>query len=323
MANTVVFFKDSRRKQASPASNKSKSLTRPSPYSIYLSSLAPSGRKAMAVLLNQCAVLFGHQGIAEHYAWHTLDFEKVHNVRSIMIDADYAASTINMTLAALRGVAKAAFNLKQMDADDVMRINAVKPVKGNAARTGRRLSENEIQQLLSGCKALVYPTTKARAKAMLLVGLGAGLRCSEICSLDATDLDMAQGLLSIKKGKGRKYRRIFLAQEIITALKKWLGYRGMNDGPLFSRLLKNGKMTDNRLSTSGLTHALKELQVVSGVINFTPHDLRRTFITRLIEKNVDLNTVRQLAGHSDVNTTIKYDKRDVQWQKGASQGIRF
>jgi len=48
--------------------------------------------------------------------------------------------------------------------------------------------------------------------------------------------------------------------------------------------------------------------------------LRRTFITRLLEQNVDLNTVRQMAGHADIATTIMYDKRDQQvMQKAASQ----
>ena len=57
-----------------------------------------------------------------------------------------------------------------------------------------------------------------------------------------------------------------------------------------------------------------------GVEGVSPHDLRRTFITRLLEQNVDLNTVRQMAGHADIATTIMYDKRDQQvMQKAASQ----
>ena len=77
------------------------------------------------------------------------------------------------------------------------------------------------------------------------------------------------------------------------------------------------------LSPSGLTYILKSLQTLADIPSFTPHDMRRTFITQLLENGVDLNTVRQLAGHSDVSTTVRYDKRDIEWQKQASQNIQL
>jgi len=127
----------------------------------------------------------------------------------------------------------------------------------------------------------------------------------------------------VMEGKGRKHRQIFLAPEIIAALKEWKQYRNGDNGALFCKIIKNGTIIENKLSPSGLDYLLTSLQALSGVEKFTPHDLRRTFITQLLEKGVDLNTVRQLAGHSDVSTTTRYDKRDVEWQKEASRGIRF
>ena len=68
---------------------------------------------------------------------------------------------------------------------------------------------------------------------------------------------------------------------------------------------------------------LKSLQHQAGIIPFSPHDLRRTFITHLLEQDVDINTVRQLAGHSNLDTTIRYDKRDDAKQRAVTQGITF
>lgn len=294
-----------------------------SAYAIYLDSLAPTGRKSMKTLLHQCASILGHQKPIERFDWSTLTFEKVHLIRSAFTEAGYAVNSINLALAGLKGIAKTAFNLGKIDADTMLRINSVKSLKGNATRTGRRLSTTEITRLLASCQTIPCPAVRSRDRAILLVGIGAGLRCSEICSLNLSDIDFKNGILTVKEGKGRKHRQIYLAADIMQALNEWKQYRNDSSDALFSKIIKSGKVTGSRLSSSGLDYMLTSLQALSGVEKFTPHDLRRTFITQLLEKGVDINTVRQLAGHSDVSTTTRYDKRDIEWQKEASRGINF
>lgn len=294
-----------------------------SAYAIYLDSLAPTGRKSMKTLLHQCASILGHQKLIERFDWSTLTFEKVHLIRSAFTESGYAVNSINLALAGLKGIAKTAFNLGQIDADTMLRINSVKSLKGNAIRTGRRLSTAEITKLLASCQTIPCPAVRSRDRAILLVGIGAGLRCSEICSLNLSDIDFKNGILTVKEGKGRKHRQIYLASDIVQALNEWKHYRNGSSDVLFSKIIKSGKVTDSRLSSSGLDYMLTSLQALSGVEKFTPHDLRRTFITQLLEKGVDINTVRQLAGHSDVSTTTRYDKRDMEWQKEASRGMNF
>jgi integrase/recombinase XerD len=294
-----------------------------SAYAIYLDSLAPTGRKSLKTLLNQCASILGHQEPIERFDWSTLTFEKVHLIRSVFTEARYAVNSINLVLAGLKGIAKTAFNLGQIDADTMLRINSVKSLKGNAVRTGRRLSTAEVTKLLASCHTIPCPTVRSRDRAILLVGIGAGLRCSEICSLNLSDIDFKSGILFVREGKGRKHRQIYLAADILQALLEWKKYRNGNRDALFSKIIKSGKVTDSRLSSSGLDYMLASLQTLSSVEKFTPHDLRRTFITQLLEKGVDINTVRQLAGHSDVSTTTRYDKRDVEWQKKASRDMNF
>lgn len=294
-----------------------------SAYAIYLDSLAPSGRKSMKTLLQQCASILGHNKPIERFNWSALTFEKVHLIRSAFTDAGYAVNSINLALAGLKGIAKTAFNLGQIDADALLRINSVKSLKGNAIRTGRRLTAEEIDKLLASCNAAPCPAVRSRDRAILLVGIGAGLRCSEICALNLSDIDFKNGSLTVKEGKGRKHRQIYLADDILAALIAWQKNRNDNGDALFSKIIKGGKVTGSRLSSSGLDYMLTSLQALSGVEKFTPHDLRRTFITQLLEKGVDINTVRQLAGHSDVSTTTRYDKRDIEWQKQASRGLNY
>lgn len=152
-----------------------------SAYSIYLDSLALTGRKSMKTLLHQCASILGHEEPIERFDWSTLTFEKVHLIRSVLTEAEYAVNSINLALSGLKGVAKTAFNLGQIDADTLLRISSVKTLKGNATRTGRRLSNSEISKLLEGCTKIPCPAARSRDRAILLVGIGAGLRCSEIC----------------------------------------------------------------------------------------------------------------------------------------------
>ena len=294
-----------------------------STYAIYLDSLEPTGRKSMKTLLHQCASILEHQKPIERFDWSTLTFEKMHLIRSAFTEAGYAVNSINLAPAGLKGIAKTAFNLGHIDADTMLRINSVKSLKGNAIRTGRRLSTAEITKLLTSCQTIPCPAVRSRDRAILLVGIGAGLRCSEICSLNLCDIDFKNGILTVKEGKGRKHRQIYLASDILQALNEWKKYRNGSNDALFSKIIKSGEVTDSRLSSSGLDYMLTSLQTLSGVEKFTPHDLRRTFITKLLEKGVDINTVRQLAGHSDVSTTTRYDKRDMEWQKEASSGMNF
>lgn len=158
---------------------------------------------------------------------------------------------------------------------------------------------------------------------MICVGVGGGLRRFEICSLNLEDIDVASGVLRVTAGKGRKGRQLFLSEQVLAKLATWIDCRGPLAGPLFTRIHKNGNISSERISTSGLSHAIKSIQQDCNIDAFTLHDMRRTFITKLLEDNVDINTVRQLAGHNDISTTTKYDMRGIQQQKQASQRLTF
>jgi integrase len=150
---------------------------------------------------------------------------------------------------------------------------------------------------------------------------GAGLRAGELVSLERRDYD--RGILTVRQGKGRKYREIHVAAAVNKAIRAWIKASGTKEAgdALFNRTQRNGRVASQPLTTTGLTGILEQLQQNFGIARFNPHDMRWTLITRLLEQGVDINAVRQLAGHSDISTTTRYDCRGESIKVNASRRI--
>lgn len=288
-------------------------------FDAYLGGLAPSGRRGITSLLNRSASILKRGADAADYPWEQLNYAAVAKVRAALLDDGYAVSSVNMALSALRGVAQTAFNLNCMDAETLARIRSVKRVSGDIQRKGRALDRQEIRALIQAAKQHPQHVRRYRDTAIVLTLCGTGLRAGELVKLERRDYD--NGILTVRQGKGRKYREIHVADAVDKAA--WLKVSANEaENALFSRIQRNGKTATQPLTTTGLTGILAELQQMSGMARFTPHDMRRTFITRLLEQGVDINTVRQLAGHSDISTTTRYDCRGEEMKISASKCIR-
>ena len=93
---------------------------------------------------------------------------------------------------------------------------------------------------------------------------------------------------------------------------------------MFVRVAKGGNIKHNTALSSCSIYSLTKKSLASiGIEGVSPHDLRRTFITRLLEQNVDINTVRQMAGHEDISTTIMYDKRNEKVMQEAASLLSY
>ncbi|MGY2796136.1 integrase/recombinase XerD [Ewingella americana] len=289
-------------------------------FDAYIGGLAPSGRRGITSLLNRSASILKRGADADNSPWEELNFAAVAKVRAALLDDGYAVSSVNMALSAMRGMAQTAFNLNCLDAETLARIRSVKRVNGDIQRKGRALEKQEIRALIQAAKQHPQTVRRCRDTAIVLMLCGTGLRAGELVKLDRRDYNNA--VLTVRQGKGRKYREIHVADTVDKAIRAWLKVSANEtDSALFSRIQRNGKVVSQPLTTTGLTGILAELQQTSCIARFTPHDMRRTFITRLLEQGVDINTVRQLAGHSDISTTTRYDYRDVGMKISASKRI--
>ncbi|HAV1715878.1 TPA: site-specific integrase [Enterobacter hormaechei subsp. steigerwaltii] len=290
-------------------------------FDAYIGGLAPSGRRGIISLLNRSASILKRGVDAANYPWEQLNYATVAKVRAALLDDGYAVSSVNMAVSALRGMAQTAFNLNCMNAETLARIRSVKRVSGDIQRKGRALDRQEIRALIQAAKQHPQHVRRYRDVAIVLTLCGTGLRAGELVKLERRDY--YNGILTVRQGKGRKYREIHVAVAVDKAIRAWLKVSADEaDSALFRRIHRSGKVASQPLTTTGLTGILAELQQTTGIARFTPHDMRRTFITRLLEQGVDINTVRQLAGHSDISTTTGYDCRGEGMKIRASQQLK-
>lgn len=111
-------------------------------------------------------------------------------------------------------------------------------------------------------------------------------------------------------GKGNRERAVYADNGGGAAIRAWLDVRGREPGPLLCRVSQTGTVSP----AEGMTPTAIRLRIVhrckrAGVRPVSPHDLRRTFVSQMIDANGDVASVQRLAGHASVTTTVRYDRR--------------
>jgi site-specific recombinase XerD len=138
--------------------------------------------------------------------------------------------------------------------------------------------------------------------------LGAGLRRSECAELVLDDYN-AEGHAVTVRGKGDKERLMPLGESTDQAVRDWLQVRGDWSGPLLCRVRKNSVLERERITPEAIYRALAKRGKQAGVARFSPHDLRKTYASGLIDLCGDISTVSHLLGHASIQTTAIYDRR--------------
>ncbi len=257
----------------------------------------------------------------QYIAWARLRYPHVQAIRAELA-AWYAPATTNKILSALRGVLEVAFNLEQINAEDYHRARQVKNIKGETLPTGRDLKMGELKALIEACRDDPSPAG-VRDTAIIGVLYICGLRRAELVALTREDLDLSQGQLVIQSGKGRKGRITYVTGGALTALKAWLNLRGAGGGALFNPIRKGGTIINRAMTAQAVYLMLKKRGEQADVPDFSPHDMRRTFVGDLLDRGADIVTVAKLAGHADVKTTARYDRRPEEAKRKASELLHF
>jgi len=287
------------------------------PAAVYVASLASeAGRRTMAQALRVVASLAsdGHLG-ADGFPWAGLRFQHAQAIRARLLEM-YAPATVNKTLSALRGTLRAAWRLGQMTAEDYQAAADVRGARGETIPAGRELSPGELAAVMATCANDPTPAG-ARDAALVAVLYAGGLRRAEAVALDRGDYDAATGALRVL-GKGHKERLCWLGQGAAQALGDWLALRGDASGPLFWPVNRGGHLIRRRLSPGAIYRRLQKRAAQAGAGRFSPHDLRRTFVSDLLDAGADIATVQKMAGHANVTTTARYDRRPEQAKQKAA-----
>jgi len=227
-----------------------------------------------------------------------------HDLRSYvaaLTEAGYASATVARRLASMRSL----FRFAQREG--LVEANPAKPLRN--PRRGRTLPHfltgEEISRLLSA-PPLDAPAGY-RDRAILETMYSAGLRVSETVGLSDGDIDFEDSILTVR-GKGKRERLAPLGSYAIDALRAWLDQRTLHraikpdrNAPVFTN--KFGR----RLTSRSVARMLEKYILVTGLDTKTsPHTLRHSFATHLLDRGADIRSVQELLGHKSLSTTQIY-----------------
>ncbi|WP_067933714.1 site-specific tyrosine recombinase XerD [Alicyclobacillus kakegawensis] len=211
-----------------------------------------------------------------------------------------ANSTISRNLASIRSFFHYLVATDVLTVDPTAHVDTPKIEK----RLPKVLSVDEVERLLAAPN--LQTVAGLRDRAMLELLYATGIRVSELVSLNVEDLNLAAGFLRCT-GKGDKERVIPVGDIAVQVLSAYL----QQSRPEFLRLTDDSALFLNhlgeRMSRQGFWKLLKKYAKLAGIVkDITPHTLRHSFATHLLERGADLRAVQEMLGHADISTTQIY-----------------
>jgi integrase/recombinase XerC/integrase/recombinase XerD len=216
-----------------------------------------------------------------------------------------APATVARKLAAIRGLFDFLVRTERVGQNPADLVSSPK----REEKLPRVLSAEQVRSLLEGIPART--PLELRDRAMLELAYSCGLRCEEIVSLDLGALDFETEQLRVL-GKGSKERMLPVGEPAQRALQRYCerGRHALAGDPRERALFlsKSGRRLSNSDVTRRLGLWVREAALAAGV---SPHSLRHSFATHLLEGGADLRTIQELLGHASISTTQVYTRVDA------------
>jgi site-specific recombinase XerD len=228
--------------------------------------------------------------------------------------------TQNYHLIALRAF------LKYLTKQDVQTLAPEKiELPKNPQRQVEFLNKEELDRLFSAVSQEKNELARLRDEAILLTLFSTGLRVSELASLKKDSINLDRREFTVR-GKGSKLRLVFLSDDSAQALKKYLGKRNDSSKALFVAHSKIGQSVEKEIESQGfkldkkengdkitgltarsIQRIIKKYSRLAGIVKkITPHTLRHSFATDLLQNGADIRSVQTLLGHASITTTQIY-----------------
>jgi len=167
------------------------------------------------------------------------------------------------------------------------------------------MSQDETRRLLAVAGSL-------KVRVLLSLGYGCGLRAGEVVRLKVKHIDSAQKIIRIEQSKGRKDRNVMLSPETLDLLRQWWKTRPRSfdsTTPIEERWLFPGRRPGKPMTTRQLNRLFHEAADAAGIRKgVTPHALRHSFATHLLERGTDIRVIQALLGHDKLDTTARYTR---------------
>ncbi len=264
-------------------------------------SMAERTRRAYSVDLGQLVEWAKARGLAPAEVRH----RDVRRYGAGLSSGGAAAATVARKLAAVRGLFDFLVRTERVGQNPADLVSSPK----REEKLPRVLSGEQVRSLLERIPART--PLELRDRAMLELAYSCGLRCEEIVNLDKSSFDFETEQLRVL-GKGSKERLLPVGEPAQRALRGYLG-RGRHalaadprEAALF--LSKSGRRLSNSDVTRRLALWVREAALAAGV---SPHSLRHSFATHLLEGGADLRTIQELLGHASISTTQVYTRVDA------------
>ena len=235
--------------------------------------------------------------------WAELKPNHARSFAAMLNQAGLSAKTIQRGLSASRGLC--AYLIRQ----GKLRANLFDDVR--SPKTPQRLPKIlDVDQLTSLVEIDANDPISFRDRAILELFYSSGLRLAELCDLNLANIDIAERMLRTT-GKGNKTRELPIGRKAIMALQDWLKHRVLlHAGPSEAVFIsKRGKRISPRTVQSRVAYWAKRQGIE---IQVSPHMLRHSFASHLLESSGELRAVQELLGHSNISTTQIYTHLNFQ-----------
>lgn len=291
------------------------------PAALYLASLsAGESRRSTLGVLHRAVKFWDPQANIIGYPWAKLSYTDVQALRSHV--ATLAPNTGNRVLSAVRRVLRHAWRMGAINQEQWQALCDIEPIRGERLPPGRALSMAELGRLLSTARANDRKWRGVRNQAIIALLYAAGLRRAELAGLMAADVQTpVPNRLRVRvKGKGNKERLIPLPAWANPILAEWLAIRG--DAPGFLFVKRNeGPQPWPGMGPEAVREIILRTVKRAEIAHVAPHDFRRTYISSLLDTSKDVSAVQKLAGHANVKTTLRYDRRNERAAEAAADHL--
>ena len=233
-------------------------------------------------------------------SWESVDSDLIRDWLESMMDSGHAATSVNRRLSALRSLFRFALSRHLVKKDPAHVIVGPK----NSKPLPAFVREQDMNRLLDGEEMWQDNFEDLRARTIIILLYHTGVRVSELTGMDVSSLDMYDSYIKVR-GKGNKERVVPFGEELKAGLEKYLvareSFAGMKDGPLF---------VDDRLRrmSPDQVRAIVEnnLSKVTTQKKRSPHVLRHSFATAMLNNGAGIESVKKLLGHAKISTTEIY-----------------
>jgi site-specific recombinase XerD len=296
------------------------------PLLVYIGGLDKASQPTMHSTAKLVAATLSGGSIKDpnQFPWHMITYGVVKRLRSILREQEFSPRSINKALTLIRNTAREGWLLKQFDHEEYQRICEVTNLNtDHDLPAGRVVEHDEIAYLLRACMG-DNDLNGLRDAAIIALLAGSGLREKESVKLNREDYNIDRGVIRVLFGKRHKQRESYLELVFEKPVKKFLEtVPGKASDPLIPRLSPKGKIISplRQITTQTVHLVLAKRALQAGLAPFTPHDLRRSFITHQLERGVDPLRLARAVGHSNPKTTMIYDRRTKESDRLAIRGV--